>query len=90
LRTGNNFTKIIRDPVLIAIYITILFSISWKLTFIAIFVLPISAFLIRKIGNSLKRRSQRVQERIADITSVLQETSHSFSSGRLHPHNSDP
>jgi subfamily B ATP-binding cassette protein MsbA len=71
---NRSFTKIIRDPILIAIYMTILFSISWKLTFIAIFVLPISAILIRKIGNSLKRRSHRVQERIADITSVLQET----------------
>jgi subfamily B ATP-binding cassette protein MsbA len=71
---NRSFTKIIRDPILIAIYMTILFSISWKLTLIAIFVLPISAILIRKIGNSLKRRSHRVQERIADITSVLQET----------------
>lgn len=71
---NRSFTKIIRDPILIAIYMAILFSISWKLTLIAIFVVPISAILISNIGNSLKRRSRRVQERIADITSVLQET----------------
>jgi len=37
-------------------------------------VLPLTTFIIRKISNSLRRRSKRVQEKIADITSVLQET----------------
>jgi subfamily B ATP-binding cassette protein MsbA len=30
--------------------------------------------LIKKVGRSLKRKSERVQRRIADITSILQET----------------
>ena len=71
---NRGFTKLIRDPVLIIIYLTILFSISWKLTLIAILVVPVTGTFIRKIGHSLRRRSHRVQERIADITSVLQET----------------
>jgi subfamily B ATP-binding cassette protein MsbA len=74
LAFNRSFTKIIRDPVLILIYLAILTSISWKLTLIAALVLPITSGFIRKIGNSLKRKSLRVQERIADITTVLQET----------------
>lgn len=74
LAFNRSFTKIIRDPVLILIYLAILFSISWQLTLIAALVLPITSGLIRKIGNSLKRKSRRVQERIAEITTVLQET----------------
>ena len=74
LAFNRSFTKIIRDPLMIFIYIAILTSISWKLTLIAALVLPITSGLIRKIGNSLKRKSRRVQERIADITTVLQET----------------
>jgi len=71
---NRSFTKIIRDPILILLYLTILFSISWKLTLISFFVVPVTGILIRKIGSSLRRRSNRVQERIADITSILQET----------------
>jgi subfamily B ATP-binding cassette protein MsbA len=70
----NNFTKIIRDPLLIVIFLTLLISISWQLTLIASIVFPATAFLITKIGQSLKRKSRRVQERIADVTTVLQET----------------
>jgi subfamily B ATP-binding cassette protein MsbA len=74
LAFNRSFTKIIRDPILITIYLAILASISWKLTLIAALVLPLTSTLIRKIGNSLKRKSHRVQERIADITTILQET----------------
>lgn len=71
---NRGFTKIIRDPVMIIIYLAILFSINWRLTLIAITILPVTGILIKKIGASLRRRSNRVQEKIADITSVLQET----------------
>jgi subfamily B ATP-binding cassette protein MsbA len=74
LAFNKSFTKIIRDPILLTIYLAILMSISWKLTLIATLVLPLTSTMIRKIGNSLKRKSHRVQERIADITTILQET----------------
>jgi subfamily B ATP-binding cassette protein MsbA len=70
----NNFTKIIRDPLLIIIFLTLLISISWQLTLIASVVFPVTGVLITKIGHSLKRKSRRVQERIADVTTVIQET----------------
>jgi subfamily B ATP-binding cassette protein MsbA len=71
---NRSVTKAIRDPLMIIIYLVILFNISWQITIIAVTVLPITGFVIRIIGMSLKRRSTRVQERIADITTVLQET----------------
>jgi len=71
---NRSVTKAIRDPLMIVIYLVILYNISWQITLIAITVLPITGFVIRKIGMSLKRRSTRVQERIADITTLLQET----------------
>jgi len=70
----NNFTKIIRDPLLIIIFLTLLISISWQLTLLASVVFPVTGILITKIGQSLKRKSRRVQERIADVTTVIQET----------------
>lgn len=74
LAVNRSFTKIIRDPIVIIIFLGILFSISWQLTLVAFVVVPVSGILIRKIGQSLKRKSRRVQERLADITTILQET----------------
>ncbi|RMG62484.1 MAG: ABC transporter ATP-binding protein, partial [Calditrichaeota bacterium] len=71
---NRSFTKIIRDPLLILIFVILLVSISWQLTLLAFLVIPLSGFIIQKIGQSLKRKSHRVQERIADLTSILQET----------------
>lgn len=70
---NRSFTKIIRDPVVIIIFIILLFSISWRLTLVAFVVIPLSGVLIQKIGQSLKRKSRRVQERIADLTTMIQE-----------------
>ncbi|MCB0316285.1 MAG: ABC transporter ATP-binding protein, partial [Calditrichaeota bacterium] len=39
----------------------------------ALVIFPLSTALIQKIGRSLKRKSKRVQERISNITSILQE-----------------
>lgn len=71
---NQNFTKVIREPLVVIIFLTILISISWQLTLIALLVFPITGFMITKIGRIIKRRSKRVQEKIADITTVLQET----------------
>lgn len=71
---NRGFTKIIRDPVLICLYLLLLFSISWQLTLIALTILPLTSILIQTVGRSLKRKSKRVQERISDITRFLQES----------------
>lgn len=71
---GRSFTKVIRDPLVILIFVVILFNISWQLTLLAMVVIPASGLLIRKIGQSLGRKSRRVQERLADLTTILQES----------------
>jgi subfamily B ATP-binding cassette protein MsbA len=71
---NQNFTKIIREPLVVIIFLIILISISWQLTLVALLVFPVTGFMITKIGRIIKRRSKRVQEKIADVTTVLQET----------------
>jgi subfamily B ATP-binding cassette protein MsbA len=70
---NKSLTKIIRDPFVLIIFLKLLLDISWQLTILSMIIFPITAFLITKIGQSLKRKSRRVQERVADITSILQE-----------------
>ena len=70
---NKNLTKIIRDPFVLIIFLKLLIDISWQLTILSMIIFPLTAFLITKIGHSLKRKSRRVQEKVADITSILQE-----------------
>lgn len=71
---NRSFTKVIRDPLLIATFAWLLLSIDWRLTLFAMLVIPVSGLVIYRIGQSLKRRSRVEQERIADVTTRLQDT----------------
>lgn len=66
--------SLFRDPPLIIIFSTVLFIFNWKLTLLIFALLPVTGIILAKIGDSLKRKSIKSQERIADITSILDET----------------
>lgn len=68
------FQTMIREPLLITVYLTITLMISWKLTLIAFVVFPMALLIIAWIGRRVHKESGLVQERIADLTSVLHET----------------
>jgi len=66
--------SLFRDPPSIIAYSIVLFLFNWKLTLIIFLLAPVTAFILIKIGNSLKRSSTKSQEKISDITSTLDET----------------
>jgi ATP-binding cassette, subfamily B, bacterial MsbA len=66
--------SIFRDPTQIIVFSIVLFIFNWKLTLLIFVLLPITGFILSRIGDSLKRRSIRSQERIANVTSILDET----------------
>lgn len=66
--------SVFRDPPQIIVYTVILLLIDWKLTIIVFFMMPITGWILTKISNYLKRKSQKLQETMADLTSVLDET----------------
>lgn len=69
-----SFTNLSRDPILIMMYLGMALVISWKLTIIAFTVLPLSMVVIIRIGKKLRKYSTRQQEKMAVLTSILQET----------------
>jgi subfamily B ATP-binding cassette protein MsbA len=69
-----SFLNLIREPLLIVVFVGIALFISWKLTLLSFIVFPFSLYVISRIGIRLHKESGVVQERIADITSALQET----------------
>lgn len=68
------FQTMIREPLLLLVYLTITLVLSWQLTLIALLVFPLVLLVIAGVGRRVHRESGLAQERIADLTSVLHET----------------
>ncbi|MDO4881467.1 MAG: ABC transporter ATP-binding protein [Capnocytophaga sp.] len=65
---------IVREPLTILFTIIVMFGISFKLTIFVFIFIPFSAFIISKIGKSLKKHSRRLQEEQGFFLSIIEET----------------
>lgn len=65
---------LINEPISLIIFVGMLFIISAKLALITFLGIPISAFLIVKLGQSIRRKAKRSSKQIAGVTNVLLET----------------
>lgn len=66
--------SLLRNTLMIVFALAIIVAASWKLAAVALLILPPNALLIGKLGRRLRRSSNRAQERMADMTSIVQET----------------
>ena len=64
---GTSFHKVFIEPINIITFIFILFIINIKLATIALFIIPITSFIVLLIGRSIRRKSKRTAEQIAGI-----------------------
>ena len=76
LRTAftQSIQNLINEPLNIIVLVFLLFLISSKLTFIALITIPISAFVIVKLGQSIRRKAKRSSVQIAGVINILQES----------------
>jgi len=65
---------IVKEPLTILFAIVAMFTISVKLTIFVFLFIPISGFIISRIGKSLKKKSDRVQREQGVFLSTLEET----------------
>jgi subfamily B ATP-binding cassette protein MsbA len=74
----QNATMSIRDvvaaPLTIIISFAMLFHTSWRLTLAAIIFVPLMGLVISRIGKRIRRISDLVQIKLADITTIVEET----------------
>lgn len=68
------FLNMIREPLSIIVFLGIALSISWQLTLLSFIVLPFAMGIISYVGLQLRKHSTLIQAKMADITSILQET----------------
>ena len=65
---------IVKEPLTIIFALIAMINISWKLTLFVFVFIPISGFIISKIGKSLKSKSTRAQQENGYLISVVEET----------------
>ncbi len=65
---------IFKAPIMIILYLTTLFLMSWELTLFALIFLPVSGFLISRIAKSLKNAAKRGKDKLGDLIAVIEET----------------
>ena len=65
---------IFRQPITLIAYLVFLFILSPSLTIFVLLVLPVSGFIIGRIGRSLRRTSDKVQSKMGNMVSMIEET----------------
>jgi len=68
------FNRLVTDSVMVLLFSTFLIILSWKLTLLAMVVLPMVFGFIWFVGKKMRKYSMRTQKRMADVNSVLEET----------------
>ena len=71
---GSSLDAIIKNPILIIVYLSVMIGVSWQLTLFTLLVVPLMAFGIGRIGKSLKKNSLYAQSKWSDGLSQIEET----------------
>ena len=69
----SSLQSLLRDPFLIIIFLIALFSISVKMTLIALVILPAIAYLLSIIGKGIRKFSTRTQQLLGKMSSYFEE-----------------
>lgn len=65
---------VVKEPITIIFTIGFMIAISFKLTLFVFVFIPISGFVISKIGKSLKSKSSRAQQENGYLISIVEES----------------
>jgi len=70
----NDFVTMVQEgTIFIGSFVSMIY-LQWKLTVLCLVIVPIVSLTIKFFGKKLHSSGKEVQERIADVTSMLQET----------------
>ena len=72
--TVSVLESIFREPITIILYFTYMIMLSPQLTLFLLIVLPVSGFILGRIGRSLKKENKRVLQQFGTIFSTIEET----------------
>lgn len=70
----SSLDMVSKNPIMILVYLTAMLIISWQLTLFVFILLPISGYIMGKVGKSLKRKSVEAQNFWGQLMSQIEET----------------
>ncbi|MCS7045189.1 MAG: ABC transporter ATP-binding protein/permease [Gemmataceae bacterium] len=66
--------KVVAEPLRAFACVVVACFISWQLTFFFLTLVPISLYVLTRIGRNMKRATRKVLDRMSSILQILQET----------------
>ncbi len=70
----SSLDLILKNPILIVVYLSIMLVLSWELTLFVFILLPIAGWIMGKVGKNLKRKSFEAQSQWGGLMSQIEET----------------
>jgi ATP-binding cassette subfamily B protein/subfamily B ATP-binding cassette protein MsbA len=70
----TSMDMMIKNPILIIIYVTCMFILSWQLTLFVMVLLPVSGYVMGEIGKKLKSASALAQQQWGNLMAQIEET----------------
>jgi ATP-binding cassette subfamily B protein len=70
----DNLVKLLQNALTLAVSITLLIALDWRLAIVALSALPLFVFPARKVGRQRKQLKKQTQARMAELTGILMET----------------
>ncbi len=71
--TGT-LVAVVSNVLIVVTTLVVIFGINWKLSLLAVGILPLFIVPTRRVGQIRKRISRETQERVAELTAFVQET----------------
>lgn len=70
----NVLTSLIRDSLTVIVLLGFLLWLNWRLTFVALILLPLTALVVRLTGQRMRKLTRDYLEVNAELTQVIEET----------------
>ena len=70
----SSLDMLFKNPIMIFVYVAMMFFISWQLTLFVLVLLPIAGYIMGQIGKKLKRTSLIGQQQWGMLISQVEET----------------
>ena len=71
---ASGISTFVKDVLTLTGAVGLAFYASWRLTLIAMLILPAASFALQWLSRKMRRRSNVAQDRMGDLTAVLQES----------------
>lgn len=70
----SSLDMVSKNPILILVYLGTMVAISWQLTIFVLILLPISGYVMGKVGKALKKKSVQAQNMWGELMAQIEET----------------